>query len=295
MTTPAPEAWAVELDAVSFSYPPSRALSGLARADSPALPALDRVTLRIRQGERLGVLGPNGGGKSTLLKLCMGVLTGYSGRILVLGRSPAQARRDGLIGYVPQRLETELAFPLSVRQVVAMTAERRLPPWRPADAASRRRVVDALELVGAAALAERPIGTLSGGQIQRVMIARALAAAPRILFLDEPTVGIDPAGQSRFAELLRSLHASLGLTVVVVSHDIRTVAAGCDRVACLSRTLHYHDAPGGLTPRVLGEVFQHDVAAIFGDLHVHAHPAAECRDPDHHHDAPASEPRSHAP
>jgi ABC-type Mn2+/Zn2+ transport system ATPase subunit len=103
--------------------------------------------------------------------------------------------------------------------------------------------------------------------------------------LDEPTVGIDVAGQQKFADLLRTLHDRLGLTIMIVSHDIRTIAAGCDRVACLSRTLHSHTAPEGLTPKVLAEVFSHDVAAIFGDVHVDAHLARECPEDSHaHHD-----------
>jgi zinc transport system ATP-binding protein len=118
------------------------------------------------------------------------------------------------------------------------------------------------------------------------MIARALAGRPRILLLDEPTVGIDVAGQHRFADLMRSLHERLHLTIVLVTHDIRAIATGSDRVACLSRTLHSHTAPEGLTPAVLAEVFRHDVAAIFGDVHIHAHPAADCPDPSHEHAHP---------
>ena len=96
------------------------------------------------------------------------------------------------------------------------------------------------------------------------------------LALDEPTVGIDIEGQARFSELLDTIHQELNLTIVIVSHDVRAIAAGCDRVACLARTLHFHDAPQGLTPQVLAEVFQHDVAGAFGDVHVEAHRAEEC-------------------
>jgi zinc transport system ATP-binding protein len=259
---------AVSYEGVSFSYAHS--------AEAQALPALQNITLRVEPGERLGILGPNGGGKSTLLKLTLGLLHGYTGRISIFGLSPQEARRRRLIGYVPQRIEAELAFPLSVRQVVQMSAGLGSTWWRPLPREVREDVARSLELVGAAALAERPIGKLSGGQLQRVMIARALACRPRLLLLDEPTVGIDVAGQQRFADLLRTLHDELRLTIMVVSHDIRTIAAGSDRVACLSRTLHSHVAPEGLTPRVLAEVFSHDVAAIFGDVHVDAHLAEEC-------------------
>ena len=241
------------------------------------------LDLEVTAGEIVCLLGPNGGGKTTLLKLTLGLLPAQAGTVRVWGMTPERARREGIIGYVPQRTEAELAFPVSVRQVVAMSAGRGVPAWRGLPRDRAERVERALELVGVLDLAGRPAGKLSGGQLQRVMIARALAGSPRILLLDEPTVGIDPAGQQRFAELLRTLHRTLGLTIVTVSHDLRAIAAGSDRVACLSRTLHSHVAPEGLTAGVLAEVFRHDVAAIFGDVHVHAHPAGACPDPSHTH------------
>jgi zinc transport system ATP-binding protein len=260
-----PSPLAVEFRGVSFSY---------ARADSPAL---HDISLDIPAGQRLGVLGPNGGGKSTLLKLTLGLLRGHSGTIRIFGATPEDARRHRWIGYVPQRNEAVLDFPLSVRQAVAMSAALPLSPLKSGLHHTRAAVDEALALVGMSDLAERHIGSLSGGQLQRAMIARAIACRPRLLLLDEPTVGIDPAGQQKFGELLRRLHDSLGLTIIVVSHDIRTIAASSDRVACLSRTLHSHVAPEGLTPAVLAEVFRHDVAAIFGsDIHIHAHSADAC-------------------
>lgn len=288
---------AVEYEDVTFSY----ARPG--DADAEAVGGDDRcalrgVTLSVRTGERLGILGPNGGGKTTLLKLTLGLLRGQRGRIRVLGMDPERARRERVIGYVPQRIEAELAFPVSARQVVAMSASRGVPPWSRLSGEAAERVHRSLEVVGALDQADRPIGRLSGGQLQRVMIARALAGNPRILLLDEPTVGIDVGGQQRFAELIRTVHDRLGLTIIMVSHDLRSIAAGCDRVACLNRTLHSHVTPAGLTPEVLAEVFRHDVAAVFGDVHVHAHPAGECADPSHAHGhahghthPPASPPR----
>lgn len=264
MTTPA-----IEFRNVSYAYP----RAGDTRA---ARPALENVSLTVAEGERLGVLGPNGGGKSTLLKLTLGLIEGDTGEVRVFGLPPREAARRRLIGYVPQRNTAELRFPLTVRQVVQMGATLGTPPWRTASAAQTAMVEHSLQLVGADTIADKHIGSLSGGQLQRVMIARALASSPKLLLLDEPTVGIDVAGQQQFADLLRHLHDDLRLTVMVVSHDIRTVAAGCDRVACLSRTLHFHAAPQGLTPGVLAEVFRHDVAAIFGDVHVDAHAAAGC-------------------
>lgn len=264
---------ALSFEGVSFRFPEAKT------------PALDRVSLVVDAGERLGILGPNGGGKSTLLRLALGLLTPSQGRVRVMGLSPLQAREQGLMGWVPQRIEAELRFPLSVRDVAMMPALRRVSKWSRPSPELIAQVDDALRLVGMHDLADRPIGKLSGGQLQRVMIARAVAHRPRVLLLDEPTVGVDVVGQERFAAMMQRLHEALGLTIVTVSHDLRTVAASSDRVACLNRTLHAHTSPQGLTPQVLAEVFRHDVLGIFGELHIEAHRPEDCPDPSH---APAS-------
>ena len=113
------------------------------------------------------------------------------------------------------------------------------------------------------------------------MIARAIACQPKLLILDEPTVGVDIAGQQRFGNLINTLHRELDLTIIVVTHDMRAIAAVADRVACLSRTLHFHDSPDGLSPAVLAQVFAHDVAGVFGEIHIDAHRAQDCDDPEH--------------
>lgn len=268
---------AVVIDAVSFTYP-ARVVR-----DDPVR-ALKGVTLTVPAGTRLGILGPNGGGKSTLVKLMLGLLSPDEGTVRVLGRAPAEARRAGLIGYLPQRVGAELDWPVSVRQAVAMPLAARTSPWRLRDRDSADAADRALALVGMADLADRPVGALSGGQLQRAMIARAIAPKPRLLVLDEPTVGVDAAGQQRFADLINTLHAELGITIITVSHDLRAIALGSDRVACLQKSLHFHDAPSGLTPAILAEVFAHDVEAVFGRVHVDAHAAADCQDPSHGHD-----------
>lgn len=275
---------AIDIRDVSFAYP---------RTGAPSVPALDRVSIQVHAGERLGILGPNGGGKSTLLKLMLGLIRPASGSIRIFGLTPAEALRSRAIGYVAQRVEAELAFPICAREAVLMAVELDARPWSRRTRASRDLAALCLERVGAASFADRPVGSLSGGQLQRVMIARALGRQPRVLLMDEPTVGIDPSGQQRFGELVAKLRAELGLTIVIVSHDVRAIAAGCDRVACLSRTLHYHDSPAGLTPAVLAEVFKHDLAAVFGDVHMDAHRAAECSSHDHAHAPPP--PHIHGP
>lgn len=285
---------AIEIERVWFRYGGERAAPRDCRDDeSPASPwALEDVSLSVQAGERLGILGPNGGGKSTLLRLVLGLLDGASGQIRVMGRTPGEARALGLIGYVAQRPDAALAMPLSVRQLLTLTLTWNRPPWRGASAAERAWIEQSLDLVGASAFAHSHIGSLSGGQFQRVLIARALVRRPPILVLDEPTVGIDPAGQRQFADLIDRVHRELRATIIVVSHDLRAIMASSDRVACLARRLHSHTAPEGLTPQVIAEVFSHDVlgggtlrgAPRSGGacgtrttaLHVHAHAGHEC-------------------
>lgn len=242
-------ATAVHLSNVHFAYQSTQ-------------PVLEGINLNVPAGSRLGILGPNGGGKSTLLKLVLGLIRPSQGDIAVLGMPPHEAVRRRLVGYLPQRLSVQWNAPLSVRQVVGMTASLGLRPWQPLTDQMNQHIDHLVDLVGMSELKDRPIGELSGGQQQRAFIARALASRPRLLLLDEPTVGIDQKGQEQFARLLTTIHEELQVTILIVSHDLRAIAAGCDQIAVLSRTLHYHAAPEGLTPKVLAEVFHHDIAAF---------------------------------
>lgn len=261
---------------------------------------LSNITLRVEAGEKLGILGPNGGGKSTLLKLVLGLLRPDRGSVQVFGMSPERATAEGLVGYLPQRIEAALDAPLSVRQVIAMPAMLPLGPFARLGAEARAhidRLIGLLELEG---LADRPVAALSGGQLQRVMIARALSRRPRLLILDEPTVGIDVRGQQRFAEMLNRLHDELSLTVLLVSHELRTVVAGSDRIACLARTMHFHGSASGLTPQILGQVFRHDVEAVVGPVTGQAAdappPGSACDcGHDHAHDEPRAHEHDHPP
>lgn len=262
---------AIEVEGVSFSY------------DGAPESVLEGVTLDVRPGERLGILGPNGGGKSTLLKILLGSLRPSHGSVRVLGVSAEAARRARTIGYLPQRVTAELKFPLRVMDVVMQPLVVRTKPWSRVGSAISDRAAACLRMVGSESLGNKRIGRLSGGQLQRVLIARAIAAGPRVLLLDEPTVGIDVEGQKKFGEMLDAVRTAEGITVVVVSHELATIAATSDRVACLRRTLHFHDTPNGLTADVLSEVFRHDLAVLHGHsaacAHEHGSVAPPAADP----------------
>lgn len=267
---------AVEIDGVGFAYPPGG-------VGEPGVEALRDITMRVEHHARLGILGPNGGGKSTLIKLVLGVLKPDTGSVRVFGKSPSHARRAGLVGYLPQRIAADLDWPLSVEQVIALPTRTRLKPWKSLGDRDHAVIDRAIELLEVHDLRNRRIGALSGGQLQRVMIARAISTSPKLLVLDEPMLGVDIAGQQRFASLIDSISTELGLTTIVVTHDMRALVAVADRVACLSRTLHFHDAPGGLTPSVLAQVFAHDIEPIMGEVHIDAHTADDCDNPTHKH------------
>jgi len=228
----------IRIEGLSFSF-------GLA-------PVLQDIDLQVLQGEFVGLVGPNAGGKSTLLKLVLGLLHPQLGRIEVLGRAPEKARRH--VGYVPQYPSFQRDFPISVEQVVLLGrlgSSASLGWYRHADREAARR---ALVEVEAADLAHRRIGTLSGGQLQRVLLARALVGEPRILILDEPTANMDQRLEGEIFDLLAALNARL--TILVVSHDIAFISSYVGRVACLNRTLvcHRTDAiDGDLIQQLYGE------------------------------------------
>jgi zinc transport system ATP-binding protein len=237
---------------------------------------LKHIDLRVTRGGSLGVIGPNGGGKTTLLMLMLGLIEPTRGRIVIEGTlSPRQAiRRGDVIGYVPQRpAQPHPSFPLNVRQLARLGLVGKTGMLRRHAAEDLAFVDELLARVGVAELADAPVGELSGGQLQRVLIARSLAPRPKVLLLDEPTTGIDAAGQQRFVESIAELKAALGLTVVIVSHDLRAVSAMCDRIACLNVTLHYHDVPSRVPPDVVYRMFACDVEALTAQAS--AHPTTE--------------------
>jgi zinc transport system ATP-binding protein len=197
---------------------------------------LEDITLSIMPGEFVGLIGPNGGGKSVLLKVMLGLLEPDRGEVRVFGRPPRQM--GGALAYVPQYPPFDPRFPIRVLDVVMLGRLGARGPLRRHTAADRDRAMTALGDVQAAHLAGREIGKLSGGQLQRVLIARGLATDARALLLDEPTASLDSAGVASFYDLLEQLSGRT--TIVLVSHDLSVMSKVVRSVACLNRTLHYH-------------------------------------------------------
>jgi zinc transport system ATP-binding protein len=262
----------VELSDVTVAYP------GRAGAE----PVLDGVTLTIGRDDFVGLIGPNGGGKTTLLKVILGLLRPQRGRVQVFGRRPAEVRDR--IGYVPQHAKLDPTIPANVLDVV-LTGRLSRSSWGPRFGSSHLdAAMQALEQTGTANLAGRPIGELSGGQQQRVLIARALASQTELLLLDEPTSGVDAHMEQTLVDLLHELNRVI--PIVMVSHDVSFVSRHLKRIACLNRRLVIHPA-GEVTHDTIAEMYHAEVRRV--------QHAAECAlaDPGCEHGcdpAPAHEP-----
>ncbi len=214
----------VELHEVSFAYNGTEVLR--------------QVTLTVRPGEFLAVIGPNGGGKTTLLKIILGLLRPSEGTVTVLGTDPVSARAQ--IGYVPQRSAHERDFPISVWDTVLMGRLGRRAfrlSYHSDDEDAAREALRAVEMLD---YQDRQIGRLSEGQRQRVFVARALAGRPRLLLMDEPTASVDVVMQAGIYQLLQKIKHDL--TIVLVTHDIGVIASYVDKIACLGGEMFYHDS-----------------------------------------------------
>ena len=204
-------------------------------------PVLVDVDLTIKEGDFLAVIGPNGSGKTTLVKVILGLLQPAAGKVEVFGKPPGELSDRGRIGYIPQKAtHIDPFFPASVEEVVGMALLSEVRPRAAAGREGRGRILRALETVGMREFGRWPVGRLSGGQQQRVFIARALVTSPKILFLDEPTTGVDAETQTSFYDMLDRLNRQEGLTIVLITHDIGIVNKHVTSVACLNQRLAYH-------------------------------------------------------
>ena len=197
---------------------------------------LEDVNLSIKQEDFLGIIGPNGGGKTTLLKVILGLVKPSSGKASILGGTPQRNRK--FIGYVAQNSLFDRDFPISVQDVVLMGRYGRVGLVKRFSEDDKRAALEALQNVEMLDYKDKQIGKLSGGEQQRVLIARALVAKPWMLLLDEPTTGVDMPMQTEFYELLARLKHSM--SIVLVSHDIGAVSVYVDKIACLNHRLYYH-------------------------------------------------------
>lgn len=207
---------------------------------------LDDVSISVSPGEFIALVGPNGSGKSTLLNVMLGSLRPQRGWVRVLGQDPSGLRERWRIGYVPQRPSLASEVPATVREIVAAGRLSKRHWWRAPSGADDRAVRHAIDSVGLANLAARPINTLSAGQQQRAFISRAFASEPDLLVLDEPIAGVDAASQKLFRDSVVHLIAEHGAGVLLVSHELSAVAQDVDRVVVLKRHVLFDGPPAEL-------------------------------------------------
>lgn len=232
---------------------------------------LDRVSLQVHAGEFLGLIGPNGGGKTTLLRVLLGLERDFKGTVRIFGQDPRHEHDwRPRVGVVSQHQMLTPRFPVRVRDVVRMGTQVRGGPKLSASEKSAR-IEEALTRVGAVDYADKPLWQLSGGQRQRVFIARALARKPELLLLDEPTVAVDAHGQDLVLDWISQWRESMKLTVVLISHDVGVVAALVDRLACLNLKLHFHDRPDRLTGEAVEQTWGCPAEVLFHSRHAVPH------------------------
>jgi zinc transport system ATP-binding protein len=194
---------------------------------------LTNVSLSVCDRDFIGIIGPNGGGKTTLLRVILGLLKPLKGSI-----EYSVERSD--IGYLPQGIQVDDKFPITVREVVTSGLGNRLSLARRLKTSERQKVDSVLDTVGLIELSSRPVGELSGGELQRTMLARAIVSSPRILILDEPDTHVDNRFEMELYSLLKELNKQL--TILLVSHDIGTISPYIKTIACVNRDLHYHSS-----------------------------------------------------
>lgn len=218
---------------------------------------LENIDLTVEEGDYLAIIGPNGGGKTTLLRLILGSLEPVRGTVRLFTQPPRKTSR--LIGYVPQSGDFKKDFPVSVLEVVLMgrmLPGKLFPRYSPEDYSA---AVTAMKAVGIKELARIRFGELSGGQKQRTLIARALVAEPQLLILDEPTASVDNRVEQDIYELLKELNQKVA--IIVVSHDLGFVSSYVNKVACLNRNLVVHQT-GEISKEIIGDLYRSTVEAI---------------------------------
>jgi len=231
---------------------------------------LENITFSIKQGKVVAIIGPNGAGKTTLVKAILGLIPYQQGSVLIYGHPIGNGDLSSKVGYVPQKLEFDRSFPLTVSELLHFT----VPPAFSLPFHKRKQedehIHSLLKIVGAQDLKNRGIGSLSGGELQRVMIAKAIVNDPKILFLDEPASGVDIEGQERFHDLVIRLNRENGLTVILISHDLNVVYRYADDVLCLNRKLVCNGKPAEmLTDEVIKSVYGEMMGGYMHSCHDH--------------------------
>jgi zinc transport system ATP-binding protein len=228
---------------------------------------LEFISFTVHTGEYLGIIGPNGGGKTTLLRIMLGLLKPSEGSVKIFGHDIDKFKDRHLLGYVPQRAaHEEFYFPASVEEVVRSGRAARIGLFKRYKPEDQKAIEHSMEVADVLKFRTRLIGELSGGERQRVFIARALAGEPKVLILDEPVVGVDIGSKDSFYAFLKHLNSDLQITILFVTHDVGVIAHEVTDILCLNRSLICHGSPQEyIKEDFLEKVYGKKVTSIFHD------------------------------
>ncbi len=231
---------------------------------------IENITFTVQEGSIVAIIGPNGAGKTTLVKAILGLMPFETGSISLFGHPVKHGNSHVKVGYVPQRLKFDRTFPITVSELLSFT----VPPFYSfpflKHSGGEEHILRLLETVGAHELKDRNIGTLSGGELQRVLVAKAIINNPKILFLDEPASGVDIEGQERFHDLILRLNREQRITIILVSHDLNVVYRFADNVLCMNRKLICSGKPEEtLTDEVIKSIYGEMMGAYIHSCHEH--------------------------
>ncbi|GAA0464484.1 metal ABC transporter ATP-binding protein [Alkalibacillus silvisoli] len=227
---------------------------------------LEDVSFSIKKGSFIGLVGPNGSGKTTIIKLMLGLEKLQKGTVETFGKPIEKFHNKGHISFVSQKANSfSRGFPATAKEVVSMGLTSKVSPLRPTTKKYEYMIFEALDRVNMMEYANHNIGDLSGGQQQRIFIARAIVNNPSLLILDEPTVGVDTENVEQFYQLLSQLNKELGITLILVSHDIGTITTHVTDLLCLNKSVHYHGNPSDfeqMTDEQRSTLYGHDMHTI---------------------------------
>ena len=227
----------LEIKNLSFHYDPKQTI-------------LEGINISLATGSSLGIIGPNGGGKSTLLKLILGLLSPMPGNISVMDTPTnrlSSKQRGRVFSYLPQEIKLSYTFPITVRDLLCW-GDLASPP-------DQQQITQALEMVNLEKYLNTKVSTLSGGQRQRALIARTMIGRPKIMVLDEPTSGLDGQGQDDLNSIIQMMKSEFSTTVIMVDHDIKHTISQCDQVLCLNKTLHWHEKTEMITQEIIDDIY----------------------------------------
>jgi len=231
---------------------------------------IENITFTVEEGSIVAIIGPNGAGKTTLIKAILGLIPYEAGSVLLFGQKYRNNDSHIKVGYVPQKLNFDRTTPLTVSELLSFTVPPvfSLPFYKTKQ--KKEHIEKLLETVGVKNLAGRSIGALSGGELQRVMVAKAIVNDPQILFLDEPASGVDIEGQERFYDLIQRLNKEKGITIILISHDLNIVYRFADNVLCMNRKLICTGKPSEtLTDEIIKNVYGEMMGAYIHSCHEH--------------------------